>query len=339
MEQVKVEDAIGMIIGHDLTKIVPGEFKGVAFKKGHIITPKDIEDLKKIGKNHIYVVNLSNGFLHEDQCALRIGQAITGSGTFFEDPSEGKVNIKAEKRGILKINLDALDKINDIDNIILSTLHNNSIVDENTIVAGTKIIPLALEEKYIEEVENICKNCNNVISIMPLKHQKVGIVITGTEVYEGKIKDKFAPVIEDKLNSYDCSIMGKTFVPDNLNNITSAIKDFINDGAEVIITSGGMSVDPDDVTPNAIRECSEEVISYGSPVLPGAMFMLAYSKSATIIGLPACGMFNKTTVFDLVLPRVMAKDRISKREINRLAHGGLCLKCEVCKYPVCPFGK
>lgn len=341
MELIKVEEAVGMVIGHDLTKIVPGEFKGVAFKKGHIITDSDIEELKNIGKNHIYVINLSKGLLHEDECALKIGQAVINgsSGVYFDEPSEGKVNIRAEKKGVLKINLQALEEINDIDNIILSTLHNNTQVEKGDIVAGTKIIPLAIEEKYIKIIEDICASTENVISVKSFKNLTVGIIITGTEVYEGRIKDKFESVIKNKLNKFSCHILETVFVPDDMNKITEAINSFITKGTDVIITSGGMSVDPDDVTPTAIKYCSTEVISYGSPVLPGAMFMLAYWNNTAIMGLPACGMFNKTTVFDLILPRVMARDKISRREINKLAHGGLCLKCDQCKYPICPFGK
>lgn len=340
MDLVKVEEAIGMVIGHDLTKIVPGEFKGVAFKKGHIITESDIEELKNIGKNHIYAINLSNGLLHEDECALKIGQALVSgeTGTYFDGPSEGKVNIKSNTKGLLKINLSSLDDINDIESIILSTLHCNTLVEKGDTVAGTKIIPLAIEEKYIKRIEEICIN-NKVIWVKPFEYQKVGIVITGTEVFQGRIKDKFESVITNKLKQFPCEIIGTTFVPDDLFQITKAIEEFISKGVDIVITSGGMSVDADDVTPKAIKHCSTEVVSYGSPVLPGAMFMLAYSNHVSVIGLPACGMFNKTTVFDLILPRVMARDKITRKEINKFAHGGLCLKCEECKYPVCPFGK
>lgn len=339
MEKVKIEDSLGMVVGHDLTKIIPGEYKGAAFKKGHIINEKDIYELKKIGKNHIYVVSIADGYLHEDQCAVRIGQAVLGEGVFIDNPSEGKVNIKSNINGILKINLDSLYKINSINSIVLSTVHTDTVVDKGTLIAGTKVIPLVLEEKYINEVEDICKSNGPILWVKPFKSQRIGIIITGTEVFEGLIEDKFAKVIIEKLQKYDCEITKVVYSPDDLERIQYEIQSLINSKVDIIVISGGMSVDPDDVTPTAIKNCCDEVISYGTPVLPGAMFMLAYSKNTAIMGLPACGMFSKTTVFDLVLPRIMAKDNITKDDIIKFAHGGLCLKCETCNYPICPFGK
>jgi molybdenum cofactor synthesis domain-containing protein len=339
MEKVKIEDSLGMVIGHDLTKIIPGEYKGAAFKKGHIVNEKDIYELKKIGKNHIYVVSITDGYLHEDECAVRIGQAVSGEGVYIDNPSEGKVNIKSNINGILKINLDSLYKINSINSIVLSTVHTDTVVDKGTLIAGTKVIPLILEEKYINEVENICKSNGPILWVKPFKSQKVGIIVTGTEVFEGLIEDKFAKVILEKLQRYDCEITKVVYSPDDLERIQYEIQSLINSKVDIIVISGGMSVDPDDVTPTAIKDCCDEVISYGTPVLPGAMFMLAYSKNTAIMGLPACGMFSKTTVFDLVLPRIMAKDDITKDDIVKFAHGGLCLKCETCNYPICPFGK
>lgn len=339
MKMVRVEDALGMVVAHDLTKIVPGEFKGARFKKGHIIKGGDIAELKSMGKNHIYILELKEGILHEEQCAERIGQAIYGENSIPIAVGEGKVNIISNCDGIVKINIDALEKINSINNIIVSTIHNNSVVKKGDILAACKVIPLVLDEKYIIEVEDIMKTSHSVISVKEFQDKKVGMVVTGTEVYEGRIKDKFAPIIKEKIEIYNCKVYETIFTPDDLAFISEGIESLINKGCDFIITSGGMSVDADDVTPKAIAACVSEVITYGSPVIPGAMFMLAYKDDVTIVGLPACGMFSKTTVFDILLPRIICNDKISKKDIVKLSHGGLCLKCETCHYPICPFGK
>lgn len=339
MKKVRVEDAIGMVIAHDLTKIVPGEFKGAAFKKGHIIEAKDIDELKSIGKNHIYIIEMNSNMYHEDEAALELGQAIGGKNTYFKLPSEGKVNILAATDGLLKVNTELLYEVNDIKNIVVSTLHNNTSVLKDTIVSATKVTPLVIEKKYIDIAKKALKSVTGIVEIKPFVHQKVGIVITGTEVYEGVIDDKFAPIIKEKVNKYEATIEDVIFVPDDLEKISNAINLLKSKGCNLIICSGGMSVDADDLTPTAIEMAATEVITYGSPVIPGAMFMLAYDDDITLVGIPACGMFSKITVFDILLPRIMAKDRISKREISELSHGGLCLKCDICHYPVCPFGK
>lgn len=339
MKKVRVEDAIGMVLGHDLTRIVPGEFKGAAFKKGHIVREEDIEILKNMGKYNVHVFELNEKMIHEDEAAIRIAEAATGDGLYLRGPSEGKISIKAESKGILKINLEALSSINEIEMVMFATLHNNTVVEKDQTVAGTRIIPLVTEIHKIEDVEHICEELGKVLNINEIKPRKVGIVVTGSEVFEGRIKDKFGPVLKDKVNDYDSKFLGLKYAPDDKVQIQEAIKDLLSDGAELILTAGGMSVDADDVTPNAIEGIADNVITYGSPVLPGAMFMLAYKEEIPILGIPACGMYFRTTALDLVLPRVLAGEILTKKDITALAHGGLCLGCEVCRYPVCPFGK
>ncbi len=339
MKKVRVEDAVGMVLGHDLTKIVPGEFKGAAFKKGQVITAADIDVLKNMGKYHIYVIDLEDNYIHEDEASIRIGQAAAGEGVYLKGPVEGKISINAQVKGILKINLSLLTEINDIDSVILATLHSNTLVEKDRNVAGTRIIPLTVEKKKIIEIESICNKRGPIISINEIKPLKVGIVVTGTEVYEGRIQDRFGPVLQGKVNQYGAKTAGIKYAPDEQKEIQIAISSLIKQGAEVILTAGGMSVDADDVTPSAIQAIADEVITYGSPVLPGAMFMLAYRNQVTILGIPACGMYFRTTVLDLVFPRVLSGEVLSRKDINSLAHGGLCLGCEECRYPVCPFGK
>lgn len=339
MKKIRVEDAVGMVLGHDLTKIVPGEFKGAAFKKGHIVGSEDVEILKNMGKYNIYVLELNDDMIHEDEAAIRIAKAAVGDGLYLNGPSEGKINIKAKAKGILKVNLETLSQINDIDMIMFATLHNNSVIEKDQTVAGTRIIPLVTEVQKIKDIEKICSELGKVLCIREIKPRKVGIVVTGSEVFDGRIEDRFGPVLKEKILEQGSSLIGLRFAPDDREKIEESIKSLIEEGAEIILTAGGMSVDADDVTPNAIENISDKVITYGSPVLPGAMFMVAYKKEIPILGIPACGMYFRTTVLDLVLPRILAGEILNKKDITSLAHGGLCLGCKVCRYPVCPFGK
>lgn len=339
MKKIKVEDAVGMVLAHDLTKIVPGQFKGAAYKKGYIIKQEDIDKLKDMGKNHINVMELTENDVHENDAAIRIGTAISGEGVYITQPSEGKVTIKAKERGLLKINLEALEAVNDVELIIIATLHNNTVVEKDQAVAGTRIIPLAIEKAKIEKVEKICIDMDTIISVKEVKPLKVGIVVTGSEVYHGRITDKFGPVLEEKVRFYGGTLLGVKYASDDSEMIQDNINSFIEQGADIILTSGGMSVDADDVTPTAIKNISDRVITYGSPVLPGAMFMIAYKGNIPILGVPACGMYHKTTVLDLTLPRALTGEVLTRKDITSLGHGGLCLNCKVCHYPVCPFGK
>jgi molybdenum cofactor synthesis domain-containing protein len=338
MEKVRVEDAVGMVLGHDITKIIPNEFKGRAFKKGHIISLQDIPELLNLGKEHIYIMKTDSGTIHENEAALRLAKAGGKIGVSFSEPKEGKVNLIADNPGLLKVNRELLKTINSLDDIMFATSHNNRPVLKGEIVAGTRIIPLVIDEKPIKYIEELCAK-ENLIEIKPYKKAKVGIVTTGNEVYYGRIKDAFGPVLRNKLEPYGCTIWGQKIVSDSQEQIQVAIKDFMQEGVDIILTTGGMSVDPDDLTPSAIRELGTRIISYGAPVLPGAMFLMGYLGNIPIMGLPGCVMYAKITVFDLILPRVLAGEVINKSDIVELGHGGLCFECKPCRYPNCSFGK
>ncbi|MCK8817581.1 molybdopterin-binding protein [Natroniella sulfidigena] len=339
MKKVAVEEAVGMILGHDLTQIIPGEFKGAKFKKGHVIKAEDIPVLKKMGKNHIYSLELEADQCHENEAAERIAKGVQGENIKISGPSEGKMNLVAEQKGLLKIDLDLLKEINGLDDIVLATLHTNTVVEEGQVVAGTRINPLVIEEEKIEEIEIVCQKEEDILKVATFFSFQIGVLITGDEVYYGEIEDRFAAVFEEKVAEFESEILEVKYVPDDVEEIKKGILDLVEAGAEVIITAGGMSVDPDDVTPTGIRATGAEVESYGAPVLPGSMFMLAYLGQVPILGVPACGMYHQATVFDLVFPSILAKEKVTRDDIIALAHGGLCLQCDVCRYPVCPFGK
>ena len=337
MKSVRVEDAIGMILCHDITKIVPGEFKGRAFKKGHIIKEEDVKELLSIGKEHIYVWEAKEGTLHENDAAIRLKDLVCGTGLEFGEIKEGKINFIAKKDGLLKIDKEELLKINMLGDIIVSTIHNNTPVKKGEIVGATRVIPLVIDEEKIIEAEKTVKK--GIINIEDIKGKKVFMITTGSEVYHGRIKDAFGPAVKKKLEYYGCELVNQTILPDDKDKIVAEIKIALKEGAEMIVCTGGMSVDPDDVTPTAIKECGAELISYGAPVLPGAMFLLSYYGDIPILGLPGCVMYSKRTVFDLVLPRVLADEKLTMRDLALYGHGGLCLNCKVCTFPHCSFGK
>ncbi|MGL4569929.1 MAG: molybdopterin-binding protein [Clostridium sp.] len=337
MKSVKVEESIGMVLCHDITKIIPGELKGRAFKKGHIIREEDIEELLSIGKEHIYVWEKEEGTLHENDAAIRLKDLVCGDGLKFGEIKEGKINFIAAKDGLLKIDKEELLKINMLGDIIVSTIHNNTPVKKGEIIGATRIIPLVIDEKKIIEAENSVKK--SIINIEEIKEKKVFMITTGSEVYHGRIKDAFGPAVKKKLDYYGCKLIEQTIIKDCKDDIVKEIKRALRSGAEMIVCTGGMSVDPDDVTPTAIKECGANLISYGAPVLPGAMFLLSYYGDIPILGLPGCVMYSKRTIFDLVLPRILSDEKLTMRDLALYGHGGFCLSCNVCTFPHCSFGK
>ena len=339
MKQIRIEDSVGCILSHDVTKIVPGEFKGRLFKKGHVIREEDIPKLLDIGKEHIYVWEPKKGQLHENDAAIRVKDLVLGQGCYIsEEIKEGKIDFFANTQGIVKINKGLLLKLNLLGEIIVSTIHNNTPVKKGEKIGATRVIPLIIDEKKILEAEKIIKE--KIISVEEIKPKKAVLITTGNEVYKGRIKDAFLPVMKEKLEYYGSEIVKQVILPDNKEMITENILKVIEeDKVDMIICTGGMSVDPDDVTPSAIKDCNGEIVTYGAPVLPGAMFLLAYYKNIPILGVPSCAMYSKRTIFDLVLPRILADEKLSFEDIARFGNGGMCLNCEICSFPHCSFGK
>ncbi|SHJ71774.1 molybdenum cofactor synthesis domain-containing protein [Anaerobranca californiensis DSM 14826] len=339
MKVVKTEDAVGLVLAHDITAIIPGEFKGVAFKKGHIIQEDDVETLLRIGKEHIYIMEIKENQLHEDQGAIILAQYSCGRGVYFTEPSEGKSNIFASKKGLLKINKDLLYQINELGEICFATIHGDNKIEKDQLIGGCRVIPLVIAKEKMEKAKEMLLKGGPLIEVKDFQDLKVGLVITGSEVFKGRIKDRFGPVIERKIKAFDSKVTMKTIVPDELEYIKNAILDFKDKGAQLIIVTGGMSVDPDDKTPGAIKETGADIITYGTPVLPGSMLMMAYLDDVPVLGLPGCVMFSHTTVFDLLLPRIFAGEKINRKDILGFCYGGQCLKCSVCNFPNCHFGK
>ena len=339
LKKIPVQRAVGMALFHDLTRILPGIFKGVGFKKGHIIHEEDISELLKMGKEKVFVQEIRPGYLHEDEAGLRLGKALAGTGVTLTGPSEGKVSLICAQRGLLKIQIKTLSRINALKDLIVSTRHQNTVVQLGDLLAATRIIPLLIPERRIQKVEDLVRQQGPVVWVKPFASKKVGAVVTGSEIYKGLIPSGFETWVGQKIRDMGISLMGQVVVPDSRKEISQAVIDLVKKDADIIVITGGLSVDPDDVTPQGIREAGASVVFYGAPVLPGAMFLLARLGKTVIMGLPACVYFHHTTIFDLILPLILADEPVTSRNINQMGHGGLCLNCEVCRYPVCPFGK
>ncbi len=338
MKEVSVYDAVGMVLAHDLTQIIPGKYKGSKFKKGHVIAPEDIEVMLSMGKKHLYVVDKEETDIHEDEAAMRIATAAAGKGIKLVAPGEGKIELVAECDGLLKINTAMLNQLIDQDEIMFATIHENQLVKKGQKVAGTRVIPLFVNESIVNGAEKVLES-GSMVTVLPLKQLKVGLVTTGSEVYTGKIQDAFGPVLQKKFSDLGSIVVKQLFSDDDENMIADCIKRLIEEGAEMIGVTGGMSVDPDDKTPTGIRSAGGHIITYGAPVLPGAMFMLAYIGNVPVVGLPGCVMYSRVSIFDLIVPRILAGEIPTRTDIKKLAHGGLCRNCEVCTYPNCGFGK
>jgi hypothetical protein len=340
LKKIKLNDGVGTRLAHDLTEIRPGEFKGAAFHKGHVICNDDLCRLQKMGKNHLYVLDLDADEIHEDQAAAILAGALAGEGIAWRDePREGKIKLLADRDGLFTVNTAALAAFNMVDEVMCATLHNHTIVQKGELVAATRAIPLVMKRTAIERAAAIARQKDAVLAVKPIRKARAGLVITGNEVYHGLIEDRFEPILTEKMKAIGSEVAAVTFAPDDAELIGKAIRSHLDRGCDLLMLSGGMSVDPDDVSRQGIRAAGANEIYYGAAVLPGAMFLVAYIGDTPLLGVPACGLYHRITVLDLVLPRILAGEKIGKAELAFLGHGGLCRDCDECSYPHCPFGK
>lgn len=320
-----------------------GVTKDAVFRKGHIVTEEDIPVLLSVGKENLYVWEKEEGMLHENDAAEILRQICQGEHMHPSDVKEGKIELIADIDGVLKIERGKLRKVNSLGEIMIASRHGDFPVKKGDKLAGTRVIPLVISEEKMQQAKDVTAG-GAIFNILPYKKKKAGIVTTGSEVYYHRIKDTFTPVIEEKLAEYDIEIGGHEICNDDPQMIENAIRSLLADGCNMIVCTGGMSVDPDDRTPYAIRQVTGEIVSYGAPVLPGAMFLLAYYREEgkeviPVLGLPGCVMYSKRTIFDLVLPRLTVGEILTAEDLNTLGEGGLCLNCPECTFPNCGFGK
>lgn len=337
MKKVNVQDAIGMTLCHDITAMVDG-FKGAAFKRGHVITQEDIPKLLDIGKQHVFIWEENAGEIHEEDAARRLSQMTTVNGAHYGSISEGKVQLFADQDGMFRVDKALLAAVNRIGDITITTLPDHYPVKAGDRLASMRIVPLVTEERQIAEAEALCAD-KQLYDLRPFKPLKVGIIITGSEIYHGRIKDKFERVARAKLAHYPAEILGVHVCDDELDMIVGAGRTLLAEGAELLIFSGGMSVDPDDLTPSAIREMGAEIVSYGVPSQPGNMTLVAYLDQAALLGVPGAAISRPTTMFDVLLPQIFCGDPLTKDDLIRLGEGGLCQMCDNCHFPNCTFGR
>lgn len=350
MKLINTVDAEGTILCHDITQIVKGVTKDAVFCKGHVVTKEDIPVLLSVGKDQLYIWEKEDGMLHEDDAAEILCELCKGDHMERSRPREGKIELTAACDGLLKINRDGLKAVNMMGQMMIATRHGDFPVKKGDKLAGTRVIPLVIKEESMAAARTAALAATGgkpILDLKPFTRKKVGIITTGNEVYHGRIKDTFTPVIIDKLGEFDFELLSHVIWNDDDTKVTASILKMIEQGADVVVCTGGMSVDPDDKTPLAIKNTGARIVSYGAPVLPGAMFLLGYyeveqdggSRTVAIMGLPGCVMYAKRTIFDLILPRVMADDPVTGEELAGLGEGGLCLNCETCIFPVCGFGR
>lgn len=340
MKIIPLKEAVGCTLAHDITEIRPGEFKGPAFRKGHLVCHEDLCHLQRLGKNHLYVIDLALDEIHENEAAAVLANALAGEGIEWKnEPKEGKISLFAGRDGLLQVDATALTAFNMIDEVMCATLHSHTLVRKGELVAATRAIPLVMKRAPIERAAAFAHENGHVLAVRALRNARVGLVITGNEVYHGLIEDRFAPVLTDKIAALGSEIAALDFAPDEPETITSVIWSQLRAGCDLLLLTGGMSVDPDDVTRLGIKNAGADEFHYGSAVLPGAMFLVAYIGDVPVLGVPACALHHRVTALDLILPRILAGERIGKADLAALGHGGLCRDCPECRYPHCPFGK
>lgn len=337
MKKINVEDAVGMTLCHDITAMRDG-FKGAAFKRGHVIQQEDIERLLDLGKRTVFIWEDNAGEIHEEDCALRLAAMAPVEGAHYTEPSEGKVLLMADKRGMFRVDTELLKKVNSIGDITISTLPDHYPVEEGARLASMRIVPLVTQEQQIIDAEKLCEG-TKLLDIRPYQHKKIGVIITGSEIYTGRIKDKFEPVVRAKLSKYPSEILGVTICDDELDMIVDAARKYLDQGADFLIFTGGMSVDPDDLTPTAIRQIGADIVSHGVPSQPGNMTLVAYLGQTAILGVPGAAISLPTTLFDVLLPQIFTGDSLTKEDLIRLGDGGLCQLCKPCHFPNCTFGR
>ena len=339
MKLIETQKAVGHVLCHDMTQIIPGVSKGPRFRKGHVVTEEDIPVLLSMGKENLYVWEMEPGMLHENDAAERLCALCLGDNMERSEAKEGKIELTAAQDGVFLVDTQRLNAVNSIDDIMIATRRGGGAVHKGDKLCGTRVIPLVIPEEKLQKAEEAAGD-TPLLSLLPYKLKKAGVITTGSEVAKGRIEDRFTPVIEQKLAPFGITMTEHMVVDDEMDHLLEALAEMQKKNVDLILCTGGMSVDPDDNTPGAIRRSGAQIITYGAPVLPGAMFLLGYYEDGRpVLGLPGCVMYAAATIFDLVLPRIAAGVRLTKQDFVVLGEGGLCLGCKPCTYPHCTFGR
>ncbi len=337
MKKIKVEDAVGLPLMHDITRMAR-DYKGPVFRRGHVIKKEDIEILHDIGKKTVYAGEAEKGMIHEEECALRLSDAANANGAHFEGPSEGKVVLISDISGMFRVNNSLLNSINEIGDITISCIPDHFRVGQGDRLASMRIVPLYTDESQIIKAEELCKD-KSLFEVIPFQPKRAGVIITGSEIFNRRVDDLFEPVVRKKLSDYPCEITGVVICDDDLEMIINSARSLLDAGSDLLIFAGGMSVDPDDLTPQAIRALASEVISHGVCAQPGNMTEIAYLGDVALLGIPGAAVNLPVTIFDVLLPQIFAGIKFSKQDLLRLAQGGLCMGCRPCHFPRCTYGR
>ncbi|MEY8388633.1 molybdopterin-binding protein [Oscillospiraceae bacterium 38-13] len=338
MKQIPTREAVGHVLCHDMTQIIPGQYKDARFRKGHVVQEEDIPVLLSMGKEHLFVWEMVPGMVHENDAAERLCALCRNEGMDRSAVKEGKIELTAARDGLFRVDSRRLNAVNAQEDVMIATRHGDTAVQKGDKLAGTRVIPLVIKEETLRRAEEAAGD-RPVLELLPWKLKTAGIIATGSEVARGLIQDSFTPVVKGKLAEFGIETVERRTPGDEIEDVKNAVLEVKASGVDLILCTGGMSVDPDDNTPGAVRRTGARIVSYGAPVLPGAMFLLGYLGGTPVMGLPGCVMYAKRTIFDLVLPRIAAGVPVTREDIVRLGEGGLCLSCEVCTYPNCGFGK
>ena len=323
IKKVRVEDAVGMELAHDMTKVVPGEYKGARFQRGHVLQEEDIAELRQMGKDHVYVMRLEPGEVHEEEASLRVAQALCGEGLEPARPHEGRVDLRAKTLGLVKVNVPLLRQVNLLGEFGIATQYTNTVLRPGEAAAAVKVVPLVVNEERIRAVEELCAGQEAALRLVPIPPRRAGVLITGTEVYEGRIRDGFGDLMVAKLGALGAQMVEKRFAPDDVAFIARELENLRSEGVELIVTCGGLAVDADDVTAEGVQAAGATVLSYGAPVVPGSLALLADWDGLPVLGVPAGALFSPVTAFDLLLPRVLAGERLTRADMAELGHGGM----------------
>jgi formylmethanofuran dehydrogenase subunit E len=339
---VPLEEALGKHLLHDMTQIVPGKSKGPIFKKDQVLSVGDLCRLQQMGRHHLYVAEknpVGQDWVHEDEAALAFAMAMAGEGVVFATPPrEGKISLTAARDGLFTADEERLQVFNLVPGVMCACRHNHTVVSEGRILGGTRAIPLYLPVSDFHKAMTILAD-GPLFEVLPIKPARVGILVTGTEVFLGLVEDRFIPIIQNKVEKFGCEVVKSLIVPDDRQAIGSGVQELLDAGADLVVTTAGLSVDPDDVTRQGLADAGATDLLYGAPILPGAMTLLARIGAVRVIGVPACALYFKRTSFDLLLPRLLADLEMSRRDLAKLGHGALCLECQTCSFPKCPFGR
>lgn len=341
LRSIRVEESADKTALHDMTRIVPGKSKGAEFSRGQKITVGDICRLQQMGRQYVYVEEDNPPqelWVHENEAALSFAAALAGEGVTFEGaPREGKIDLVSGREGLFVVEDGRLEQFNMISGVMCASRRSGLPTASGRSLAGVRAIPLFLPRRDFERAMAVLAS-GPIFQVLPMRKARVGIIVTGTEVFQGLIEDKFAPIITSKVEAYGCSVVGSIIAPDDRHVISRAAVRLMEAGADLLVTTAGLSVDPDDVTRGALSDAGAVDMLYGAPILPGAMTLLARIGQVQVMGVPACALYFKTTSFDMLLPRLLAGLQVTRRDLARLGHGSFCLGCKACTFPKCPLG-